>query len=78
MDRGAWQATVRGVSQSRTRLSDIAQHRTQSRMTGHRVKEGGLSSYPAFLSVESPSSHLHEARRETLVRADTVASHPGN
>ena len=26
MDRGAWQATVRGVAESQTRLNDYAQH----------------------------------------------------
>ena len=26
MDRGAWQATVHGVTKSRTRLSDATQH----------------------------------------------------
>ena len=26
MDRGAWRATVLGVTESRTRLSDLAQH----------------------------------------------------
>ena len=26
MDRGAWRATVHGVTKSRTQLSDIAQH----------------------------------------------------
>ena len=28
MDRGAWRATVHGVSESRTRLTDCAQHST--------------------------------------------------
>ena len=26
MDRGAWQATVHGITKNRTRLSDYAQH----------------------------------------------------
>ena len=30
MGRGAWQATVRGITKSQTRLSDSAQHRTHS------------------------------------------------
>ena len=29
MDRGAWQATVHGVTQSRTQLSDLARAHTQ-------------------------------------------------
>ena len=29
MDRGAWQATVHGVAQGRTRLSDLARTRMQ-------------------------------------------------
>ena len=32
MDRGAWQATVHGVSKSRTRLSNWAQHNTPHRL----------------------------------------------
>ena len=34
-DRGAWQATVSGVTESRTRLSDKAQHGTLSRRHYH-------------------------------------------
>ena len=32
MDRGAWQATVHGVTQSQTRLSDLVQHDTVLRI----------------------------------------------
>ena len=32
MERGAWQATVHGVSKSQTRLSDWAQHSTSHRL----------------------------------------------
>ena len=30
IDRGAWEATVHGLTKSRTRLSDFTQHRVQS------------------------------------------------
>ena len=34
MDRGAWEATVRGVAKSRTRLSDFTYLRSQLRYAG--------------------------------------------
>ena len=37
VDRGAWQATVHGVTQSRTRLSDSAQHSHKGVVSGSTV-----------------------------------------
>ena len=37
MDRGAWWAAVRGIAKSQTRLSDYAQHGTETHFRGvHR------------------------------------------
>ena len=45
MDRGAWQATVRGAAESLTRLSDCAPHNTQQgRLTAPPGSEAVLPS----------------------------------
>ena len=61
MDRGAWQATAHGVTESRTRLSDFT-------FTFLKVR---LMQQPFFLFVFFPASHpsiiYHRAIRECLL-----------
>ena len=40
MDRGAWRATVHGVTKSRTRLSDLAGTLTQREFDGAKATGG--------------------------------------
>ena len=56
MDRGAWQATVHGVAESRTQLSDLAQSASGvSIHTGAgRLSHEGLS---PLLWISSPGWH---------------------
>ena len=58
MDRGAWQATVRGTAKSRTNLSDSA-HRKESQILGNKkVRCLFLSPFPLLLTDSLPDADV--------------------
>ena len=59
MDRGAWRATVHGVTQSWTRLKDLA-HTHMSHMTGRRCvdRHTGRTAYDGTGQTDSEGRQL--------------------
>jgi len=58
MDRGAWQATVRGVAKSRTRLKQLSMHVVTLEASGSDSGENGAASLDSLFVGSANTHHI--------------------
>ena len=83
MDRGAWRATVHGVTKSQTQLKQLSTHeKVRSLRKGKRAELCNAQTLPGKLSTSSPELACHRAEwgrdQGMKVRAPRLATNLGN